>query len=328
MTFVPFLQADTIGDRFLALLSKLEINPPSRSSVEHELLSLTELIEVMRNPNCVTEPNQVEILRRAAGFHDFAAKVLSAEGQPDFHKFVPHLRLLGESAENFSTLIQNARAPLPNDVNRKLTELYMGALAINLAGSIEIDSPYAAKGNNPDLLFTYLGDPQKDRLWALAIKSVSGASGQTYFDRIKEAAGQIDAPACPAHIGMVVINLKDTLDHDALWRAPFPDIETAIGTLQRQIQERIDKAGAERPQEEWEVLFKGKLVRPILFMAHTLVRIAMPSDTEMPTVLKAMVGFGANGSPDPVGSEITVGLHDMMQRLLTGAGGSPGSLPF
>lgn len=327
MTFVPFCQAEAVGDRFLALLSRLDIKPPSRSSVEHELLSLTDLVKVMRDPNRATGSNQAEVLRQAAGLHDFAAKVLSAEGLLEFETFKPHLKLLGENAENFSTLIQNARAALPNDANRKLTELYIASLAIHLANSIVLDSPNAAKGNNPDVLFSYVGDPCKGRRWALAIKSVSGASGQTYFERIREAADQIDAPACPANIGMVVVNLKDTLEHDALWKAPFPNLQSAIGGLHQQMHERMNKAGAERPQQEWGALFTGKVVRPIIFMAHTLVRIAVSKGLEMPTPLKAMIAYGANGSPHPVGYEIATGLNDMMQRVLAGAPGSPGRLP-
>ncbi len=327
MTFVPFCQADEIGDRFLALLSRLEIKPPSHSSVESELLSLTELIAVMRDPNLASAANQAEVLRRAAGLHDFAAKVLSAEGLPEFASFEPHLKLLGESADSFSTLIQNARAILPNDANRKLTELYIASLAIHLANSMDLDSPNAAKGDNPDILFSYAGDPQNGRRWALAIKSVSGASGQTYFERIRGAADQIDAPACPADIGMVVVNLKDTLEHDALWKTPFPSLQSAIGELHQQMHERMNKAGAERPQQEWDALFTRKVVRPIIFMAHTLVRITVSKGLEMPTPLKAMIAYGANGSPDPVGYEITTGLNDMMQRVLAGAPGSPGRLP-
>jgi hypothetical protein len=327
MTFVPFCQAEAVGDRFLALLSRLHIKPPSRSSVEHELLSLTDLVEVMRDPNRATGSNQAEVLRQAAGLHDLAAKVLSAEGLLEFETFKPHLKLLGENAESFSTLIQNARAALPNDTNRKLTELYIASLAIHLANSIELDSPNAAKGNNPDILFSYVGDPCKGRRWALAIKSVSGESGQTYFERIQEAARQIDAAVCPADIGMVVINLKDTLDHDALWRTPFPDLQSATKALCQEIQERMNKVEAERPQTEWDALFEGKVVRPILFMAHTLVRITAPGGLKIPTALKAMVAFGAKGAPHPVGYEITVGLNDIMQRVLAGAPGSPGRLP-
>lgn len=327
MTLVPFVEADEIGNRFLALLSRLDINPPPQSALEDELLSLTDLIDVMKNPNGATGARQVEVLRQAAGFHDFAAKTLSAEGLPEFGAFEPHLRLLGGKAQGFSTLIQNSKAMRPNDANRKLTELYVASLAIHLAREIELDSPEAAKGDNPDILFRYCGDPEERRWWALALKSVSGDSGQTYFERIKEAAAQIDADACPADIGMVVLNVKDTLDHDVLWETTHPTLDGAVKALHAQIHDRIQRAEFDRPKQEWDALFSGKVVRPILFMAHTLVRVKSPLSQEIPTAIKAMVAYCGNGEPHPLGHEIAVGLNHMMQVLLEGAPGGSGSLP-
>jgi len=74
MTFVPFDAANSIGDRFLDLLQRHGIQPPVGSTLEDELLSMTQLIEVMKNPALAQGPNQVAILRSAAGLHDFAAK--------------------------------------------------------------------------------------------------------------------------------------------------------------------------------------------------------------------------------------------------------------
>jgi hypothetical protein len=63
MTFVPFEDADSIGGRFLGLLTRLGIQPPQGSALEGELLSLTQLIEVMKNPNLSEGPDQVAVLR-------------------------------------------------------------------------------------------------------------------------------------------------------------------------------------------------------------------------------------------------------------------------
>jgi hypothetical protein len=74
LTFVPFDHANDVGERFVSLLRDLGITPPVGSGLEDELLSLTELIEVMKNPNLARGRNQVSILRSAAGIHDLAAK--------------------------------------------------------------------------------------------------------------------------------------------------------------------------------------------------------------------------------------------------------------
>lgn len=53
MALVPFTAAEDIGDRFLGLLSRIGVHPPSKSSLEDELLSLTKLIELMKSPGIV-----------------------------------------------------------------------------------------------------------------------------------------------------------------------------------------------------------------------------------------------------------------------------------
>ena len=50
MTYAPYAHADSIADRFLALLGRLKINPPPASSVEDQLLATLRLIEVMKQP--------------------------------------------------------------------------------------------------------------------------------------------------------------------------------------------------------------------------------------------------------------------------------------
>ena len=51
MPFVPYQHAKDIGDRFLELLAKRAITPPARTAVEAELLSLTDLLEIWRDPS-------------------------------------------------------------------------------------------------------------------------------------------------------------------------------------------------------------------------------------------------------------------------------------
>ncbi len=91
-SLVSFAAANEIGDRFLDLLSRLGIAPATGSRIEDELLSLTQLIEVTKNPGIAAESNTVGNLRTAAGIHDLAAKVLSIDGLDESPKLEPHLR--------------------------------------------------------------------------------------------------------------------------------------------------------------------------------------------------------------------------------------------
>ena len=63
MAIVSFIEAENIGDRFLALLSSLSIAPPSGSSLENEYLSLTELLDVAKNQNRYSNRHSSDLLR-------------------------------------------------------------------------------------------------------------------------------------------------------------------------------------------------------------------------------------------------------------------------
>jgi hypothetical protein len=136
MTLVPFADADDIGNRFLLLLSKHNIQPPPGSPFEDELLSLTQLIEVMKNPGLAQGAKQVTLLRAAAGLHDFAAKVLSVEPLAEFTGFLPHLRLVAQTKMAPASLSQNMSSPYNDDTARKMAELYVGCLAASESRSI------------------------------------------------------------------------------------------------------------------------------------------------------------------------------------------------
>jgi hypothetical protein len=329
VTFVPFQAADHIGDRFLALLSKLGIHPPPGSALEDELLSLAQLIEVMKNPSLALGPNQVAVLRSAAGLYDLAAKVLSVEPIDEFSTFVPHLRLIAETKVRAASLGQNAASGAYDDTARKIAELYMGCLAAHVGSHVVLDSPTEPKGDNPDVIFTVeechlVKQPQK---WALAIKTIASRQGQTIFERIKEGADQIDRPKCRAEKGMVVINAKSALDHDALWNASFPHLTSALNAIEMQLDRLADNASADRPQAEWDGLFRHKVVRPVLFLGQSLVRLPTPAGAQTPTALKMLRAYGADGTLDPVGFGLARVMNDFMQNILLGIPGGPGRAP-
>lgn len=331
MTFVPFRDADDIGDRFLALLSRHNIHPPAGSSFEEELLSLAQLVEVMKNPALAQGVNQVTLLRAAAGVHDFAAKVLSVEPLAEFSGFLPHLRLIAQTKMAPASLSQNMTSPFNDDTARKLAELYMGCLAAHVGNQVDLDSPTAAKGDNPDVIFTVaptVSDvAQQPEQWALAIKTIGTTHGQTIFERIKEGAEQIDDAKCPAQNGMVVINAKNALDHQALWRGTFPDLQAAMNALGGQLNSLADNANANRPQAEWDAIFSGKVKRPVLFLGQSLVHLPTPAGMRTPTALKMLKAYGANGALDPTARGLAGCLNHFMQTILLGIPGGVGHQP-
>jgi hypothetical protein len=331
MAYVPFATAHEVGERFLALLHKHGIDPPAGSSLDDELLSLTQLIEVMKSPTRATGPNEAAILRAAAGVHDLAAKVLSVETIPEFPGFIGHLRLIAEQKVPAASLGQNASSGPYDHTARKMAELYLACLAAHAGTDVNVDHPTNAKGDNPDVIFTveevYVA--KKARRWALAIKTISSRQGQTIFDRIKEGAEQIDSVRCQADVGMVIINAKSALDHDALWNPAvhFRDLQAAIHALGDQLEDLINSAAAQRHKSEWDGLFKGKVVRPVLFMGQSLVKLPTAASSQTPTPLKMFKLYDAQGTSDPVGMELAALMNDCMQTILRGIPGSNGQWP-
>ncbi|HEY3851903.1 MAG TPA: hypothetical protein VGL87_13085, partial [Steroidobacteraceae bacterium] len=60
-----------------------------------------------------------------------------------------------------------------DDVHRKITELYLGTLALHLGRNVALDDPNEADGDNPDVLFDLVrGDGAPPKRWALAIKTI------------------------------------------------------------------------------------------------------------------------------------------------------------
>lgn len=329
MTFIPFEDANCIGDRFLNLLNNLGIQPPSGSSFEDELLSLTQLIEVSRNPNLAQGPNQDKVLRLAAGVHDFAAKVLTVVSLPEFNTFKPHLRLIAESKLATASFAQNMESAYNDDTARKMAELYIGCLAAHVGTQVQLDHPTNAKGDNPDVIFTVEeeGVKKTPERWALAIKTISSKKGQTIFERIKEGAAQINHPKCAAGRGMVVINTKNALNHSALWETTFSDLQSATNALGDQLDALAESANSEREQSEWDDIFSQKVARPVLFLGQSLVFVPTAAGLRTPTSLKMLKAYGANGVLDPAAQSLSCYLNHFMQTILRGCPGKLGHQP-
>jgi hypothetical protein len=331
VSFVPFQDADDIGDRFLALLSKHKIAPATGSSFEDELLSLTQLIEVMKNPSLAQGAKQVTLLRAAAGLHDFAAKVLSAEPLAEFTGFLPHLCLIAQTKMAPASLSQNLLSAYNDDTARKMAELYMGCLAAHVGTQVDLDSPTAAKGDNPDVIFTATPTacnvPKQPERWALAIKTIGKSHGQTIFERIKEGGEQIDDPKCLAQKGMIVINAKNAIDHDALWNGTFSNLQAAMDALGNQLDVIADNANTNRPQSEWDAIFSAKVKRPVLFLGQSLVTLPTSAGARTPTALKMLKAYGANGALDPTAHGLARCLNHFMQTILLGIPGAAGCQP-
>jgi hypothetical protein len=319
MSFVAYQDAKEIGDRFLDLLSARGITPPTRSATESEMLSLVELLEIWRDP-VRAHDMPPHVIRQAAGLHDPAAKVLSSESLPEFNSFEKHLTMIGE-AKAFTTITQSTVADGRDDISRKMAELYVGCLAIHCGDQVSLDDPKEAKGDNPDVIFSYDG-----RTWAIAVKTlVSAKHGQTIYDNIYKAAQQINASS--AEIGLIVINAKNVIDHDKLWspEQQYVNVDQAVEVLTAELRRLADLAAKDRPDTDWNRVFSGKAAPPILFMGQSVACLPIGRAFRAPTPLKAMFAFDAGLEWDPVGEQLATCLNHWMQTLVRENVGPPPS---
>jgi hypothetical protein len=318
MTFVPFSDANKIADQFLDLLAKRGITPAMGGKLEDEFLSVTQLLEIWKDPNRARGiANEDQIIRNAAGVHDFAAKLLVARYAPEFVRFDEHLKLIAKGKLK-TTLSQTTENDPTDDTARKLAELYVACLAVHCGEDIRLDHPTNAKGDNPDILLSY-----RDISWALAIKTPSSRQGQTLFENIQKAGEQIERSA--AEKGLVVLNVKNVIDHEALWKASFTTLGEAVAALKAEIAKVCEAADKDRPAADWDSVFAGnKTVLPVLLIGQSVVLLPTGASAETPTPLKMMVACGFDRPLDHGGAELAHCLTHWMQNILRG---EPGPLP-
>lgn len=324
MSFTSFEDADKIVDRFIKLLDSHGITPAIGSKIEGEFLSPLQLLESTRNLGRLV--NCPELLADAGGMYDLAAKLLAVETQPEFQSFIPHLQLFEKGAP-FATAVQPKRGDIRDDVNRKLAELYLGSLAVHFSFNVQLDDPVHSKGDNPDVMFEMRQGGRPSSVWALAIKTVSSHHGQTIFENIQKAAKQIDALACPADRGIVVINVKNSLQHDQLWKTTYESLNEATADLLKQIDAIINATQAARPHSDWGPLFANRASPSVFFYAQAVIRLRMAAGKEVPTILKVAKLVNPLSCKDPTAEIIAQHLNEGMQKILRGIPGTLGQMP-
>lgn len=316
MTLIPFSLADRIASEFLDLLSARGINPIRSSQLEHELLSVTALLEIWKNPQLAQGQDEAGILRNAAGVHDFAAKVLSCRNLPEFPQLDDHLKLIAGGTLK-TTLSQTVENDPVDDTARKLVELYVACLALHCGTNVRLDHPTSSKGDNPDVLLSFEGET-----WALAIKTPSSAKKQSLFDNIKSAAKQIERSG--ADKGLVVISAKNIIDHKALWESSFANLGEAEAGLRAELEKVANEATRDQLQQEVDAVFAGKkTVLPVLFIGQSVVLLPTIASAKTPTPIKMMTACFYDRPGDATGIELAHSLSHWMQEILLGEPGPP-----
>lgn len=306
MSYPSFERAAAVVDQFINLLSENGIDLSQDSTVESEALAMIDVLDCWKNPDRrLTEPRT--IARAAMGFVDLAGKVVGVKDHPNFGQLVPHLQMLSKT-----TVLQNATSQVTEDAANKVIELYVACLAMTFGSNIALDHPVNSKGDNPDVMLDFRG-----QRWALALKTLHSRKPRTIYDNIKKAADQIEASS--ASYGLVVLNVKNLLDYDALWPSPhvsYPE-QLAFDLLKAQL-DSIMLPLEEITTEDWQdaLAFSRKGALPIVFIGQAGFS-AIPQFCDQPHFmsLKAVACYLVPHN-DPKGSmKLVRELHHASQQF-------------
>ncbi|HXB24590.1 MAG TPA: hypothetical protein VNV25_07675 [Gemmatimonadaceae bacterium] len=140
------------------------------------------------------------------GLTELAGQLTRVANMPGFNSLIPHLRLL-----NAPQPLQNRPSSALDQQSRKIFELLVATWAMNCGGDVELDNPDHSLGDNPDVLITVDG-----RRWGFACKVLQRFHAEGFLEHLRKGIAQIEAS--PAHVGAVVFNLKNVLEHNRYWR--------------------------------------------------------------------------------------------------------------
>lgn len=259
-------------DEFSTFLErKVGVVIQAGSAVESLLLELPALIELRRQMRAGevtldTTQDKRTAWREMLGLADLAIKVVQVKDHPSIATIFPHLRLLA-TAPQTSSLAQNSPTSVGDDVSNKLFELLMALISMQASNDVSLASPRAQDTVNPDVSLTYEG-----RRWGLACKVPYSANPVTLLANVSKGVEQIERSA--VDFGIVVLNIRNQLPHDDLFKKLSPEGQPVVYQLfrsGREAQQRIE--GAARAIMN-EIL--GPMAGPNLQNAFSGSRKALP----------------------------------------------------
>lgn len=306
MADVPFEVAAKRVDEFIHLLEDIGLPIKVGSETESDALAASEIVDVWHGRRLPPDDPR-RLVRAALGFVDLAGKVMSVADTSDFDKLRPHLAMVGQGS-----IIQNTTSSVLDEVSNKMIELYVACLAIKAGFSdVELDHPIRASGDNPDVMFDFRG-----KRWAIALKTLHSTQPQTVFDNVTKAADQIEASSAEA--GLVMLNVKNVLEHDVLWPGIAQTEQAGRDALVGQLS-AVAHLLDDIPSATWKAVFgpDRKAQLPILLVGHTAFD-AIPeagSSTSRFMPLKAMMPY-LNPEGDPSGAmKLAEALNHEMQQF-------------
>ena len=317
MAFVTAEAAAKHAERLLEILNESGAKPVASGGIERGVLSAWEVLAALAKPDDPQDPNVESRHVAAAGIHDLAAKIgfVWDHFVNERSQLTPHLGLLaetyhvGQNATNARWEKIEDQAVEQGDAD-KVIELYWACLCLIARMSVELDHPVKSSGGkNPDVIATAADGTR----WAFALKTLAQVekpenAAKNLAVRIEDGARQILRTGCEK--GIVVVNLKNVLDHEKLRaHGPFQDWEMAHREMRHQIDALLHHFYTSEAALLQPLFEKRSIVAPVVILvAHATALVYPPGRAKtMFTELKAMhaapVPAPVSPSPGTLGAE-------------------------
>lgn len=267
-----------------SIFKKLSIAIPQGSDFEEVWLHTVEMENKRRGITPIDPTEDIRpTQRKVLGLLDLAVRIVRAHERGDTSAMREHLELMTQC-----TFAQNIKS-LAEEGSNKVFELLMGLVCSEIGSDICMDSPTAARGDNPDILMTVDGSR-----WGIACKVLNGYSALTMFERIEEGIEQIEASE--ANVGCVAINLKNVIDHNYFWPilrheedepiyGVWPDFGKAARDLADLAAKTHFRLEDDNSLEEIErILQNKKTVNGVLLFLQTAIGVSL-GEKSVPTSL-------------------------------------------
>ena len=275
-----FHEGQSLIISFEDLLTRHGINVSKNCDLESKFLSVFDvLFNFEKNERLNQEEDYRSLFRDFAALYDLSLKILSVQTHRNFEQLIPHLKKL-----NTCSIAQNTKSLITDQDANKIIELYLATLCMRFCDKIDLDHPQNSKGNNPDVIADINGQN-----WGFACKTIHSTNSQTIFENLEKAIDQIEKSISTT--GIPVINLKNVINHDAIWPAhqTFPTLDKPLSYLLSDIGSIRQSLLRDIGIVKLRSLFIGKKSLPgIIFIAQSASSV-FRMETMSPTATRINV---------------------------------------
>jgi hypothetical protein len=201
-----FNQARKKMEVFESFLKERDIIIEPGSELESFTLNIYDVLYKQLDPKIQNQYEDIRPwIRNILGMNNLIHLILEIKDHPSIEQLLEHLLML-----NKGNPLQNVPTSVLDDSSNKIFELLVAAAVMKFTDSIELESPKVGLSRNPDIIFE-----TSNVSWGVACKVMHSKKGKSIFDNIIKGIDQIEKSR--ADKGIVIINIKNLIDHDKYW---------------------------------------------------------------------------------------------------------------